>query len=127
MDEWPISEAPNAFAQHRTLEDRLAAARTFVDDYAQPAGLRWFVDDIRNSLNRQGPCAFRCCHPPACSLSLLTMPGEPRGMDCAAMQMAVRWPLCAGFNTAYASWPFRFWVLTEDRVAFKPMPHELSS
>ena len=38
--------------------------------------------------------------------------------------MTVRWPLCAGFNTAYASWPFRFWVLTEDRVAFKPMPQD---
>mmetsp|Transcript_41299 Transcript_41299/g.53299 ORF Transcript_41299/g.53299 Transcript_41299/m.53299 type:complete len:102 (-) Transcript_41299:298-603(-) len=40
------------------------------------------------------------------------------------------------FNTAYASWPFRFWVLTQTdnpcslpdspKVSFKPMPEEAS-
>jgi hypothetical protein len=29
------------------------------------------------------------------------------------------------FNHAYASWPFRFWVLSPGRVELKPMPHDL--
>jgi hypothetical protein len=30
-----------------------------------------------------------------------------------------------GFNRAYASWPFRFWVLSPERVELKPMPGDL--
>jgi len=26
------------------------------------------------------------------------------------------------FNEAYASWPFRFWVLSRERILFKAMP-----
>ena len=26
------------------------------------------------------------------------------------------------FNSTYASWPFRFWVITKEQIAFKPMP-----
>lgn len=37
----------------------------------------------------------------------------------------VRWfadTMDNSFNKAYASWPFRFWVLTPDQVLLKPMP-----
>lgn len=28
------------------------------------------------------------------------------------------------FNAAYPSWPFRFWVLSEEKVMFKAMPRD---
>jgi len=28
------------------------------------------------------------------------------------------------FNSAYSSWPFRFWVITRERVEFKAMPRD---
>lgn len=30
------------------------------------------------------------------------------------------------FQSAYASWPFRFWVITQSEVIFKPMPKNAS-
>ena len=31
-------------------------------------------------------------------------------------------PIGNQFNSTYASWPFRFWVMTPDKITFKPMP-----
>jgi hypothetical protein len=77
VDEWPISEAPRDFRQHQCIEERVAAARTFQQDFPLP--LDWLVDDMSNS-----------------------------------------------FNSTYASWPFRFWVLKKDSVLFKPTPKNAS-
>ena len=63
-DEWPISEAPREFRQHRGMGERLAAARAFIEDYDMPPQVAWYCDTMDDS-----------------------------------------------FNKAYASWPFRFWVL----------------
>ena len=84
-DEWPISEAPREFRQHRGIGERLAAARAFIEDYKMPPQVAWYCDTMDDN-----------------------------------------------FNKAYASWPFRFWVLepaTDDAphtVAFKPMPKNAS-
>ena len=40
VDEWPISEAPRAFKQHTSLNERLAAARALLADYEVAAPLR---------------------------------------------------------------------------------------
>ena len=76
-DEWPISEAPKEFNQHKTLLERLFAAQTLLDDCVIASELRdnCYVDPIDNS-----------------------------------------------FEHLYASWPFRFWVLSQPSVLFKPMP-----
>jgi len=77
VDEWPISEAPRDFKQHKTNADRLVAARALVEDFSLPKELatNFWADDIAN-----------------------------------------------GFDAAYASWPFRFWVLSSEAVLLKPMP-----
>ena len=66
-DEWPIQqEAPRSFRQHQSMDERVAACRLFLQDYAFHLNdLDFFVDSIENK-----------------------------------------------FESAYASWPFRFWILT---------------
>ena len=83
-DEWPISEAPREFRQHRGMGARLTAARALIEDYDMPPQVTWYCDTMDDN-----------------------------------------------FNKAYASWPFRFWVLEPatngtHTVAFKPMPKNAS-
>ena len=89
VDEWPVAMAAKDFTQHRSIEERLSAAQTFLGDFTVSPNLPVFADGIDNA-----------------------------------------------FNSAYASWPFRWWVLTPEsgsgsgawaaatraRVAQKPMP-----
>mmetsp|Transcript_7346 Transcript_7346/g.12975 ORF Transcript_7346/g.12975 Transcript_7346/m.12975 type:complete len:129 (-) Transcript_7346:296-682(-) len=77
VDEWPIAEAPRDIVQHRTIDERLAAARILLADVDVAAELRsnCYADAIDNC-----------------------------------------------FDAAYASWPFRFWVLNASQVLLKPMP-----
>lgn len=28
------------------------------------------------------------------------------------------------FNRVFASWPFRFWIVLDGKIAYKPLPHE---
>ena len=110
VDEWPISEAPRTFRQHRELADRVAAARAFVADYPQPEGLVWFVDDMANSFNRTyASWPFRfwvLCPPPP------PLPGEG-GSGTAAGAGGIA-PAPAAAPGAPDGW----WV------GFKPMPRD---
>ena len=45
-DEWPISEAPREFRQHRGMGERLAAARAFIEDYDMPPQVSWYCDTM---------------------------------------------------------------------------------
>ena len=78
VDEWPIAEAPCDVRQHRSLRERLDAARLLLAEcaIAAPLAHRFYAD---------------------------SWPANP-------------------FNAAYASWPFRFWVVSRTAVLFKPMP-----
>jgi hypothetical protein len=66
-DEWPISEAPRDFAQHVTLEDRLAAARCLLADFelADELAHNCFADGVDNAFDAayaSWPCVrSRCC------------------------------------------------------------------
>jgi len=75
-DEWPICEAPRELTQHKSLDERLKAARLLLSDYEFDSRITFFADDMQNS-----------------------------------------------FNCAYASWPFRFWVLMQGTVQLKAMPN----
>ena len=48
VDEWPIAEAPKAFRQHTSLDERLSAARTLLADHAVAAPLKdaFYADAI---------------------------------------------------------------------------------
>ena len=78
-DEWPISESSRDFDQHKTLQDRLDAARALLNDYelAPELAAGCYADPIDNP-----------------------------------------------FESAYASWPFRFWVVSDEAVLLKPMPRD---
>jgi hypothetical protein len=77
VDEWPIREAPREFKQHRTLAERLTAARALQSDCALDPRITLLADGMDNS-----------------------------------------------FNARYASWPFRFWVIRDQHIQFKPMPND---
>ena len=75
----PISEARREFDQHKTLPERVAAARALLSDYelAPELSAECYADPIANP-----------------------------------------------FESAYASWPFRFWVLGNSAVLLKAMPRD---
>lgn len=87
VDEWPVSMTSRDVKQHKSVADRMIAAKDFLQDFPLSPHLPLYVDG-------EGDC----------------------------------------FNTAYASWPFRFWAITqqknsslsnqavESRVSLKPMP-----
>ena len=64
IDEWPIAQLDIALRQHRSMGERVEAARSFVADFKVHPRLPFVADGMGNA-----------------------------------------------FNAAYASWPFRFWVL----------------
>ena len=98
-DEWPIAQMDIALRQHRSMGERVEAARSFVADFQVHPLLPFVADGMGNA-----------------------------------------------FNAAYASWPFRFWVLDgfeepvkeqgagqgqgveqhQPRVVFKAMPRNSS-
>ncbi len=51
IDEWPISEAPRSFHQHRTLQERLNACQALLDDYGEWIDFDFYVDTMDNEFN----------------------------------------------------------------------------
>lgn len=84
-DEWPIYQLEKDIPQHKSLQERLVAAKQFqADFFTAQSPIRLFADDIDNN-----------------------------------------------FNLAYASWPFRFWVIEKQvggppLVGLKAMPQNSS-
>ena len=74
-DEWPIGELEPEIPQHRTVQDRLQAAASFLAKHPLPASVLLAVDNEAND-----------------------------------------------FVDLYCSWPFRYWVVDQGRVALKCMP-----
>ena len=53
QDEWPISEAPREFRQHRGIGERVEAARAFIQDYYVAPQVVWYCDMMTNAFNEK--------------------------------------------------------------------------
>ena len=80
-DEWPISEAPRDFAQHVTLDDRLAAARCLLSDFelADELAHNCFADGVDNAFDAAyASWPFRFWAVDALAVRLKAMPVDVR-------------------------------------------------
>lgn len=104
-DEWPIKELEQEIPQHRSVQDRIKCANDFVNGTTAP------IESASPRCTSCGDVDTQCVDDSALE---------------AYFHPAIR-VVCDNeddaFVNVYTSWPFRYWVLHQGKLALKLMPH----